>query len=263
MTLSTDTLVLGHRGAPRYCPENTLPSFSRALELGAHGLELDVQLTKDNQMVVIHDERIDRTTQDETGLVRDYTLAELKRMDFGAWFDPSFAGTRIPTLEEVFDLLKSAGDGDINRYYLDIELKTGVVPYPGLEAQVLALLDRYAYGNVQLSSFYHQSLLDAKAINPEIPIGALYLSGIHDPLGYGYRLGAQSVNPGVALMNPEFISLPEERKRNACHDYEMGVFVWTADTEEYVRVMLKQGVNGVITNRCDMALEIVAEVEGS
>src|SRR5215471_12590471 len=94
--------VVGHRGAMGYCPENTLASFERGLELGADWIELDVHLSRDGQLIVIHDETLDRTTSGH-GLVRDHTLAELKRLDAGAWFGAEYAGQRIPTLDEVLD----------------------------------------------------------------------------------------------------------------------------------------------------------------
>src|SRR5919197_4354903 len=93
-------LVVGHRGAMGYAPENTLASFELAVEQGADVVELDVHLSRDGQVVVIHDEQLDRTT-DGRGLVGDRTLDELKRLDAGSWFDPRFAGQRIPTLHEV------------------------------------------------------------------------------------------------------------------------------------------------------------------
>src|SRR5258708_7642232 len=92
--------VIGHRGAMGECPENTFVSFERALELGADWIERDVHLTRDGALAVIHDELVDRTT-DGHGFVKDHTLAELKRLDAGAWFGPEHAGQRIPSLDEV------------------------------------------------------------------------------------------------------------------------------------------------------------------
>src|SRR5664279_5072772 len=96
------TLVFGHRGARAYAPMNTLPSFELALAQGADGIELDVRLTRDSEMIIMHDADIDSTT-DRHGAVRDFTLAELQALDAGAWFNESFKGTRIPTLDQVFE----------------------------------------------------------------------------------------------------------------------------------------------------------------
>lgn len=255
-------LIIGHRGAPRICPENTLPSFARALELGVDGLELDVQLTKDDELVVIHDETVDRTTEDETGLVRSFSLAQLKRMDFGARFDSRFAGVRIPLLREVLDLIRERTQGGINRIHLDIELKTGIVAYPGIEEKVIELVHAYGYHNVQLSSFYHQSLVTAKEVDPTIPTGILYMSGLYEPWKYAERLGAQYVNPSFQAWNPEFFkvapqALSEQRQHCAsCNQIGIRYFPWTVDTEAAMAQMFMQKVDGIISNRPDVALAL-------
>src|SRR5579859_2813159 len=100
--------VIGHRGAMGRCPENTMASFERGLELGADWVELDVHLTRDGALAVIHDESVDRTTNGH-GLVKDHSLAELKRLDAGAWFGPAFAGARVPILDEVLDFARARG----------------------------------------------------------------------------------------------------------------------------------------------------------
>ena len=119
--------VVGHRGAMGHCPENTLASFERGLELGADWIELDVHLSRDDALVVIHDETVDRTTNGH-GAVRDHTLAELKALDAGGWFGPEYAGQRIPTLDEV---LAWARQRDT---IVDIEIKNAPVYYAGIEA---------------------------------------------------------------------------------------------------------------------------------
>ena len=98
-------LIIAHRGASGYAPENTMAAFEKALEMGAEGIELDVHLTADGEIVVIHDHTIDRTS-DGKGVVGALTLEEIRKYDFGAWFDPKFKGQRIPTLGEVFELLE-------------------------------------------------------------------------------------------------------------------------------------------------------------
>src|ERR1043166_3256151 len=108
--------VVGHRGAMGHCPENTMASFERGLELGADWIELDVHLTRDGGLAVMHDETVDRTTGGH-GRVQDYTLAERKRLDAGAWFGPAYAGQRVPTLDEVLDWARGRDA------ILDIEIK--------------------------------------------------------------------------------------------------------------------------------------------
>ena len=126
------TKVWAHRGASGYAPENTLESFKMAMDMKADGVELDVQLTKDNELVVIHDETIDRTSN-KTGFVKDYTLAELKSFNFNNG-NEKYEYAQIPTLKEVFQLLKPSN------MVINIELKTGVFFYEGIEEKVLKLV---------------------------------------------------------------------------------------------------------------------------
>ncbi len=142
------TKIFAHRGASAYAPENTVEAFALAMEQGADGIELDVQMTKDGQVVVIHDETIDRVS-DGTGAVRDYTLEELKKFHFSNHME-NYENAAIPTLKEVLDLIKSSN------MLLNIELKTGIYWYPNLEEKTMELVkeagmeDRVIY-----SSFNH------------------------------------------------------------------------------------------------------------
>lgn len=158
------TLILGHRGSKGTAPENTLISFKKALLTGCDGLELDVHLSKDGIPVVIHDETVDRTTNAK-GLVSSFTLKELKQMDAGKWFNRTFQGEKIPTLEEVLVLLSEENFTGL----LNIELKTDRIPYENIEATVLNLVKTFqpAY-KVVYSSFNYETLerltaQDAKA----------------------------------------------------------------------------------------------------
>ena len=145
------TKVWAHRGASAYAPENTLEAFLLAAEQGADGVELDVQLTKDGEMVVVHDEEIDRVS-DGSGFVKDYTLAELKTLNFNKTH-PEYQDVKIPTLREVYEALKPTG------MTINVELKTGIFWYKDLEKKVLELTkememeDRVIY-----SSFNHYSI---------------------------------------------------------------------------------------------------------
>ena len=145
------TLVWGHRGASGYAPENTMAAFEKAVELGADGIELDVQLTKDGELVVIHDETIDRVS-DGSGWVKDYTYAKLIKHNFNRTH-PEYEHAQIPTLEEVYALIKPT-DLTIN-----VEIKTGVVFYPEIEARVLDLTERMGLmERVIFSSFNHYTI---------------------------------------------------------------------------------------------------------
>ncbi len=149
-------------------PENTLLAFEKAAGLGGlTGIELDIQLTKDGEIVVIHDERVDRTTEG-IGFVRDYTLSEIKRLHIYSDSNPSQS---IPTIEEVLDLLKDRiGDG----LKLNIELKNGIYPYAGMEEKIVELIDWYGVQeNIIYSSFSALSLEKIKNIDSQVEIGIL------------------------------------------------------------------------------------------
>lgn len=133
--MEKQTLVWAHRGASGYAPENTLEAFQKAVEMGADGVELDVQLTKDGELVVIHDETVDRTS-DGSGWVKDFTYARISRFNFNRTHPEGYERAMIPTLEEVYELLKPTG------LTINVELKTGVVFYPEIEARVLDLTAR-------------------------------------------------------------------------------------------------------------------------
>lgn len=149
------TQVWAHRGASgwdkQYAPENTMPAFIKAYEMGADGIELDVQLTKDGEIVIIHDETVDRVSNG-TGWVKDYTLNEIRKLNF-AKQHPEYGFVTIPTLQEFFQLMSK------NNMLINIELKTGVIFYPKLEEKVLELAKQMDMSNrIIYSSFNHYSL---------------------------------------------------------------------------------------------------------
>src|SRR5690606_32376636 len=146
-----------HRGASGYFPENTMAAFQNAVELGATGIETDVQLTSDGELVLIHDESLLRTTG-VNKLVKDVTLAELRQLDCGSWFHPKFAEERIPTLDELLQLAKASS------IKLNIEIKSGVVLYPDIEHKLLQKLAQYGLEQqCVISSFNHYSLAQCHA----------------------------------------------------------------------------------------------------
>src|ERR1700704_2677024 len=159
-------LLGGHRGNPDEFPENTLASFRSAIELGVDVIELDVHRSEDGGLPVIHDHLLDRTT-DGSGLVRDHTMAELKRFDAGSWKDPKFKGERIPSLDEVL----AGAQGKVG---VAIEIKNLPLPYSGIEkAVVRAVKDAGMVHEVVVISFDHRSIQRIAEINPEILTGVL------------------------------------------------------------------------------------------
>ena len=160
--------IWAHRGCSQRYPENTLLAFEKAAAVkNLTGIELDIQLTKDGKMVVIHDERVDRTTEG-TGFVRDYTLSEIKKLHIYADSNPSQS---IPTMEEVFDLLEPRLKEGLR---LNIELKNSIYPYEGMEEMILDMVHKRGLQKaVVYSSFYAKSLAKLRALDAETEIGIL------------------------------------------------------------------------------------------
>ena len=238
-----ETLIQAHRGASTYYPENTLESFTAAIEQEADFIELDVHLSKDGEIVVAHDSRLERVS-DGTGHINDHTLKELKSLNFGKLFSYNQV-YRIPTLSEVFSLVKSSA------LSINIELKTIERLYPELPEKLIAMAREYTMEKRLLySSFNHYSLLQIKKIDPEARIGLLYELGMVDPWVYANYVGAYAIHPHYFVI----AALPETVKR--CHENGVKVNVWTVDESEAVTLMLKCGVDSIITNKPDMARDV-------
>ena len=236
-----EMMIQAHRGASAYCPENTLEAFSKAIEQGADCIELDVHLSKDGEIVVAHDERLERVSNG-TGYINDHTLEELKSMDFNRLFKDSPV-CRIPALAEVFSLVKPLA------LTVNIELKTTERLYPGLCEKLIGLVEEFAIGErILYSSFNHYSLREIKQLNPRAKIGLLYQLGMVDPWVYANYAEADAIHPHYHVI----AALPETVK--LCHENGVMVNVWTVDESEAIKMMLKSGVDGIITNRPDTAI---------
>ena len=171
------TKVWAHRGASGYAPENTLDAFRKAVEMGADGIELDVQMTKDGELVVIHDETINRVSNGK-GWVKDYTYEELKKFNFNKTH-LEYTKEEIPTLEQVYRLIKPTN------LTINVEIKTGIVFYPGIEERVLELTERLGMKeHVIYSSFNHYTIRKIKELDPQAKTGMLYEDGIIDAVDY-------------------------------------------------------------------------------
>ncbi len=234
----SDLLIIGHRGAPTAAPENTLPSFLLAAQTGAQMIELDVHLSKDGRVVVIHDETLDRTTSG-TGPVTACTLASLKKVDAGISFSAQFAGTRIPALEEVFTSLP-------RRIGLNIELKTNVVNYPGIEAKVLAIINRYrAQTRVIVSSFNWTSLSTLHRLEPQLRLGLLFNRLEPDLWVQAGLLNVFSLHPALTCTSSQLIW--------QAHSWGYKVFPWVVNDPGLVLKLKTAGVDGIITD-CPQAI---------
>jgi glycerophosphoryl diester phosphodiesterase len=242
-------LILAHRGASARAPENTLAAFRLACTLGADGIELDVQLTRDHVPVVIHDDTVDRTS-DGHGRVADMTVGELTRLDAGAWKADEYRGERIPTLAQVFDGLTDwlKPIGRARPALINVELKTERVFTDGLEREVLNLISRYDLETcILLSSFNPLSLYRAKKINPRIPRGLLY----DNSLPIYFRNAWFRLLAGPRAMHPEYPMI-DARYMQWAKNKRLAVNTWTVDSREEAMRLSKLGVNGIITNEPDM-----------
>ncbi|RFU61520.1 glycerophosphodiester phosphodiesterase family protein [Bacillus sp. V59.32b] len=232
-------LKIAHRGASGYCPENTLASCKKAVELGADFIEIDVQLSRDGNLVVIHDPTLERTTNGK-GYVRDYNFVELQQLDAGSWFHPDFKNERIPSLEEVFDkVLPHTG--------ILVELKSPSL-YPGIEKK---LAEKIIKRNLQhgekplimVQSFDTASVKRFNYLLPSIPAGVLIK---HNPAGISERklkalsTFSQFVNPKQTMMN--------ERLKERIHLYGMKAFTWTVNNERYIQKFKKMNLDGIATD---------------
>ena len=233
--------IFAHRGYSGKYPENTMIAFKKALECGVDGIELDVQLTKDGEVVIIHDETIDRTTTGK-GFVIDYTYEELEKFDASFKFkDLGF--NKIPTLREYFQLVK---DYDI---VTNVELKTGINEYLGIEEKVWELIKEYNLEKkVIISSFNHFSVMRMKKIAPQLKYGFLSEDWIIDAGKYTHSHGVQCYHPRFNNLVPDVI---KELKK-----YNLEINTWTVNLEEDMRYLYSNNIDVIITNYPELAQEI-------
>ncbi len=237
--------IFAHRGASAVAPENTLPAFETALELGADGIELDVQATADGELVVLHDFNLERTTTG-AGPLRDHALAQLSAIDAGVRFSDVFAGTRIPTLEQVFDLV---GDSCI----VNVEIKN-MDWNGGREAEPLARIikRRGLYDQVIVSSFNPVSLRKMRQLDPSVPLGLLYSSKpslTHLLLLLARPWLSRSIAPDA--LHPYFEAIDAKLIETA-RSRGQQVNAWTVNSVPEAFRLARLGVNAIITDTPDV-----------
>ena len=233
--------IVAHRGACGYAPENTMAAFDLAVELGADYLELDLRVTRDGHLVVIHDETVSRTT-DGVGRVDELTLRELRALDAGGWFDPRFAGQRIPTFEEVLDRYHG-------RIGLLVEMKGGA-DHPDLVERVAAALERRgAHLKPQgliLQSFDRRLVVESLKRLPGVPRGLLLDSAVPEPELAALARWTRFANLRVDAVDAAFV--------DAAHRSGLAVWTWTVRDTSAMRRALDAGVDGIITDYPDLRL---------
>lgn len=236
-------LNFGHRGFSGRYPENTMLAFEKAIEAGCDGIELDVHLSSDGELVIIHDERVDRTA-DGTGYVGKMTLKELRNLDVSASFRGQYGVNRIPTLEEYLALAKEAG------IITNIELKTGVYTYPGIEEKTLAMIDDFGMRDkIIISSFNHYSVKRMQALAPDMTYGFLEESRLIGFADYAFSNGVQALHPEYHMVDEEFMS--EARRRG------LAVNCWTVNSESSMKRLADLDVDILIGNYPDLCKEVL------
>ncbi len=226
--------IWAHRGARTLAPENTIEAFKKAIELGADGIELDVQMTADGKLVVIHDETLHRVSDGE-GFVKDHTLARLKELNFNQTM-PEYPSQQIPTLREVLQLLKPTN------LMLNIELKNGLVCYDGMEEKVVALVEYYGMQDrVWYSSFNHASVLKLKHLCPKAKCGLIYTDGLYEPWEYAKRLGIDALHP--ATHNLSYPQLAEK-----CRENNIALHPWKINNANDFEMCVSVGAEAFITD---------------
>ena len=230
---SGQTVIIGHRGAMGHAPENTFASLKKGVELGADVLELDVHLSRDGILMVMHDDLVNRTTNG-TGSISEMTLAELKKLDAGSWFGREFEGERIPTLDEV--LAWASG-----RIDLVVEIKGRQKPQDGIERAVVDLVRQHGMvERVMAISFHHPSVKIVKELEPKLATGILYAGYLVDTVGAARAAKADSVRPNAGHWTPELV---EE-----VHGAGLVGSTWTVNDPEQYRELEEMGLDSIGTN---------------
>lgn len=246
------TRVIAHRGFSGAAPENTLSAFRKAIEVGADMFELDVLLSSDGHVVVIHDDTLERTTNGE-GRVVDHTLEELTSLDAGAWFSEEFAGERIPTLEQALRLARG-------RILVNVEIKTEAVTDDakgGIVEKTLTLVDALDMkGQVVISSFDPRALAHARELDPEARTASLYNRRHHE--GKTPREILDEVGSRGLSMSQRQVS---EQIVEACHGLGRPVAVYTVNEENDLIRILELGVDAIFTDRPDRLLDLLGRRE--
>lgn len=223
-------LVMGHRGALGHAPENTMASFQKGLDLGSDLIELDVHMSRDGALVVMHDGDVSRTT-DGSGHLKDLSLEEIKRLDAGSWFDARFGGERVPTLSEV---LEWAGA----RVPLIVEIKGDPRPADGIEKAVVDELRKHRFlDRAMVISFHHDTVRRAKDLEPSLATGILYTGRLADTIGAARAARADSVRPSWSYWSADLV--------NEVHKAGMSGSTWVANDEELAAYLIGMGIDSI------------------
>ena len=236
--------LIAHRGASDAAPENTLAAIKQALPTPAEFIEIDIHQTKDNQIVVMHDASVARTTNGK-GNIADLTLAEIKKLNAGSWYDTAYQNERVPTLEEVLQVVKG-------QKKLLIEIKKGNDYYEGIENQTIALIQKYkAHNWCTLQSFYDPVLEKIWKNEISVPTHKLIVGKLPWlPLYYdhGFRWGNFDKYDRASAINVHHYFASKAFIRHV-HTNGFKTFVWTVDDPEEINALIDRGADGIISNK--------------
>ncbi|MBY0148410.1 glycerophosphodiester phosphodiesterase family protein [Neobacillus niacini] len=232
---------VAHRGASGYAPENTIAAFDKGVDMKSDYIEIDVQRSKDGELVIIHDTTVDRTT-DGTGRVKELTFEQIRSLDAGSWKGEEFKGEKIPTFDEILD-----------RYHgkvgILIELKAPEL-YPGIEAQVAQELternlDKPQNEKIIIQSFNFESMKITNSLLPKVPIGVLTSNRAHttEQALKEFATYADYVNPSYGIVSKELV--------DQVHSLGMKIQSWTVRSQEAADFLLEMNVDGIITDYPD------------
>ena len=236
-------VIFAHRGDSAHAPENTMAAFRLAAAKGADAIELDAKLSADGQVIVFHDETLQRTT-DGAGRVRDKPALELQTLDAGWHFSEHFRGERIPLLSEVLEHLG-------NQLFINIELRNYWTPRDGLARAVCELVKQHALeGSIMFSSFLASNLKLARRILPGVPCGLIAMRGWPGlwARSFGFSFGdCEALHPNVADTTSQQVRRVHRLKRR--------IHVWTVNARMQVQRLMDWGVDGIITDDPQLVLE--------
>ncbi len=247
LTTLPQPIIFAHRGASAHAPENTLAAFELALAQGADGIELDVKLSADGHVVLIHDPTTDRTTG-ARGRVKDLSLAELRGLNAGSFYSANFSAEKIPMLEEVFEAFGK-------KIFINVELTNYNTPRDHLVESVCMLVKKFnVQKHVMFSSFYASNLSKARSYLPEVPCGLLAFNGLLGAWArsFGFAFGK------YAALHPYLKDVTPQQVQRV-HRLKGRVHVWTVNAEEDMRRLFGWGVDAIFTDDPQLAVRVRGE----
>lgn len=239
------TNCIAHRGFSAHYPENTMLAFREAVKAGCHGIELDVHLTSDGEIVILHDETLERTT-DGKGAVHSHSLQELRSLNASGPLKEKFGFQPIPTLREYFEFVRDLP------IFTNIELKNSEYYYEGLEEKTIRMIREFGLQDrILFSSFNHASILLCRQLAPEIPGGFLCVSPVENCAAYARSCNIQAIHPEYGHISDEELA--------ACIHSGISVNIWTVNDPLSMRQLIQKRVSGIITNDPELCISLLRE----